>query len=68
MRDLIVSIGLCILSRSSIVVLVEVKGHLGSPEVKRSKLCKHIISRRITVRDLILISRRITVRDLILGM
>ncbi|KAJ8020224.1 hypothetical protein HOLleu_39757 [Holothuria leucospilota] len=33
--------------------LVEVKGHLGSPEVKRSKPCKHDISRRVTVSDLI---------------
>ncbi|KAJ8034265.1 hypothetical protein HOLleu_09460 [Holothuria leucospilota] len=33
---------------------MEVKGHLGSSEVKTSKPCKHDISRRISVRDLIL--------------
>ncbi|KAJ8029331.1 hypothetical protein HOLleu_28702 [Holothuria leucospilota] len=32
----------------------QVKGHLESSEVKRSKPCKHGISRRVTVRDLIL--------------
>ena len=31
-----------------------VKGHLGSPEVKRSKPFKHNISRTITARDFIL--------------
>ena len=36
------------------IVLVEVKGNMGSPEVKRSEPCKHDISRRITLRNLIL--------------
>ncbi|KAJ8024798.1 hypothetical protein HOLleu_34813 [Holothuria leucospilota] len=42
------------MSRWYLQFWVEVKGHLGSPEVKRSKPCKHNISRRVTVRDLIL--------------
>ena len=32
---------------------MEVKGHLGSQEVKRSKPCKHDISSKVNVRGLI---------------
>ena len=38
----------------TLLCVVEVKGHLGSPEVKWSKLCKHCISARVTAKDLIL--------------
>ena len=33
---------------------MEVKSHLGSPEVKRSKPCKRCISRTVSQRDLII--------------
>ena len=33
---------------------MRVKGHLGSPEVKRSKPCKRSISRTVSQRDLII--------------
>ena len=45
----------CVMVRQrTMLFLVEVKGHLGSPEVKWSVPCKDFISKRVTVRDLIL--------------